>query len=32
MKLAQIDQYLVSTVDTDGLVLKHQGFSSHSDE
>ena len=30
MKLVQYNQYLVSTVDTDGLVLWHQGISSHS--
>ena len=32
MKLVQNNQYLVSTVDTDGLVLWHQGISSHSAE
>ena len=31
-KLAQYNEYLISTVDTDGLVLQHQGFSSHSAE
>ena len=30
MKLVQYDECLVSIVDTDGLVLKHQGISSHS--
>ena len=30
MKLVQYNEYFVSTVDTDGLVLKHQGISSHS--
>ena len=32
MKLVQYNEYLVSTVDTDGLVLKHQGISSYSAE
>ena len=32
MKLVQYIEYLVSTVDTDALVLQHQGISSHSDE
>ena len=30
MKLVQYNEYLISIVDTDGLVLKHQGISSHS--
>ena len=30
MKLVQYNECLVSIVDTDGLVLKHQGISSHS--
>ena len=30
MKLAQYNKCLVSIVDTDGMVLKHQGISSHS--
>ena len=30
MKLAQYNKCLVSIVDTNGLVLKHQGISSHS--
>ena len=29
MQMAQYNEYLVSTVDTDGLVLKHQGISSY---
>ena len=29
MKLIQYDEYWISTVDTDGLVLQHQGISSH---
>ena len=32
MKLVQYNEYLVNTVDTDGLVLHHQGISSHSAE
>ena len=32
MKLAECNAYLVSTVATDGLVLKHQGVSNHSAE
>ena len=32
MKLVQLQEYLFSTVDTDGLVLKHQAISSYSDE
>ena len=32
MKLVQYNEYLVSIVDTDGLVLKHQDISSHSAE
>ena len=32
MQLVQYDEYLVSTVATDGLVLLHQGISSYSDE
>ena len=28
--MAQYNEYLVSTVDTDGLVLQHQAISSHS--
>ena len=32
MKLIQHSEYLYSTVDTDGLVLKHQAISSHSAE
>ena len=32
MKLDQYDEYLVGTVDTDGLVLKLQGLSSCSAE
>ena len=32
IKLAQYNEYLFSTVDTDGLVLWHQGISSHSVE
>ena len=30
MKLGKYNDYSVSTVDTDALVLKHQGISSHS--
>ena len=30
MKLLQYTKYLVSTVDTDDLVLQHQGISSYS--
>ena len=30
MKLAQCNECLISIVDTDGLVLQHQGISSHS--
>ena len=30
MKLDKYNEYLVSTVATDGLVLQHQGISSHS--
>ena len=30
MKLAQYNGYLVSTIDTDDLVLQHQGISSYS--
>ena len=30
MKLVQYNERLISTEDTDGLVLKHQGISSHS--
>ena len=30
MKLVQYGNHLVSTVDTDGLVLKHQAISSYS--
>ena len=30
MKLAQYNECLISIVDTDGLVLLHQGISSHS--
>ena len=30
MKLIQYSKYLLRTVDTDGLVLYHQGISSHS--
>ena len=29
MKLVQYNEYLVSTVATDGLVLQHQGISSY---
>ena len=32
MKLLQNNDYLVSTVDTDGLVLQHQGISNYSAE
>ena len=32
MKLVQYNWYLVSIVDTDGLVLQHQGISSYSAE
>ena len=32
MKLVQYNEYLVSIVDTDGLVLKHQAISSYSAE
>ena len=32
MKLFQYNEYFISTVDTDALVLKHQGISSHSAE
>ena len=32
MKLAQYNEYLVSIVDTDFLVLKHQDISNHSAE
>ena len=32
MKVAQYNEYLVSTVDTEGLVLQHQGISGHSAE
>ena len=32
MKLIQSNEYLVSTVDTDGLVIQHQSISSHSAE
>ena len=32
MKLVQYNEYLVSTVPTDALVLQHQGISSHSAE
>ena len=32
MKLVQYIAYVVRTVDTDALVLKHQGISSHSAE
>ena len=32
MKLLQYKEYLVTTVDTDGLVLQHQGISSYSAE
>ena len=30
MELVKYSEYLVSTADTDGLVLKHQGIISHS--
>ena len=30
MKLVEWNKYLISIVDTDGLVLQHQGISSHS--
>ena len=32
MKLMKCNRYLVSTIDTDGLVLQHQGISSQSAE
>ena len=32
MNVAQYNEYLISTVDTDGLVLKHQAISNHSTE
>ena len=32
MKLLQYNGYLINTVDADGLVLLHQGISSHSAE
>ena len=32
MKLAQYNAHLISTVDTDGQMLQHQGISSHSAE
>ena len=32
MKLVQYNEYLVSTVCIDGLLLQHQGISSHSTE
>ena len=32
LKLVQLNGYLVSTVDIDGLVLQHQGISGHSVE
>ena len=32
LKLKQYNEYLISTVDTDNLVLQHQGISSHSAE
>ena len=32
MKLVQIDQYFVSTMDTDGLALQHQSISTCSGE
>ena len=32
IKLVQCNEYFISTVDTDGLVLEHQGISSHSAE
>ena len=32
MKLAWYNEYSIRTVDTDGLVLQHQGISSHSAE
>ena len=32
MELVQYNEYLASTVNTDGLVLKHQGISSNSTE
>ena len=32
MKPVQNNEYIVSTVDTDGLVLQHQGISSYSAE
>ena len=30
MNVSQCNEYLVTTVDTDDLVLQHQGISSHS--
>ena len=32
MKLVQYNEYLVRAVDTDGLMLQHQGISSYSAE
>ena len=32
MKVVHDNEYLISTVDTDGLVLEHQGISSHNAE
>ena len=32
MELVQYNEYLFNIVDTDGLVLQHQGISSHSAE
>ena len=32
MELAKYNEYLISTVGTDGLVQKHQGISTHSAE
>ena len=32
IKLSQYNEYFVSTVDTDGFVLEHQGINSHSAE
>ena len=32
MKLAWYNEYSIHTVDSDGLVLQHQGISSHSAE
>ena len=29
MKLVQHNEYIITIMDTDGLVLKHQGISSH---